>query len=522
MRPTSLRPAPRGQEPVRPAPPREPPWPWLGLWAVVAVVVGALVRVLGPAVLDPDEYAAALYFDDLVHGRRLQEFLLSAPKPLLTLVHGLAWTVTHDWRAGTALTVAAFALAVAALARAAWRLAGAPAALAVAISLVGSGALVLQVARGNSVVWAAAGWAVALDALARPRRRWGVAAAALLLAGLARAETWLLLPPAALLGLLAWRRGQRRALLLLVPLAAPLLWLGHDYLLAGDALYSLKVPERYTDLISGRQVIPPAAWLEAVARRYGRSPPLAALALLGAAWLARRRAWTWLAGLGLITLGTLTLFGLEAWRGTYVSFRYYDPADAGVRVLGALGAAWLATAALARLRRREPGRPARPFRDGAAAAGAAAVVMAAACWPLAPVGGGVGPTLDQAARSSRNTASAIRALRPVARSPSAVLVVSGPQRYRVVLELGLPLQRVRDLYLAALDQPLERALAGASAVYHDRGGDQPAARFAPLEVTSPARLGALEVEPLLADPGRGLYVLRIGPARGDLAPSPSD
>src|SRR6266540_2585209 len=462
MRPTSLRPAPRGQEPVRPAPPREPPWPWLGLWAVVAVVVGALVRVLGPAVLDPDEYAAALYFDDLVHGRRLQEFLLSAPKPLLTLVHGLAWTVTHDWRAGTALTVAAFALAVAALARAAWRLAGAPAALAVAISLVGSGALVLQVARGNSVVWAAAGWAVALDALARPRRRWGVAAAALLLAGLARAETWLLLPPAALLGLLAWRRGQRRALLLLVPLAAPLLWLG------------------------------------------------------------RRRAWTWLAGLGLITLGTLTLFGLEAWRGTYVSFRYYDPADAGVRVLGALGAAWLATAALARLRRREPGRPARPFRDGAAAAGAAAVVMAAACWPLAPVGGGVGPTLDQAARSSRNTASAIRALRPVARSPSAVLVVSGPQRYRVVLELGLPLQRVRDLYLAALDQPLERALAGASAVYHDRGGDQPAARFAPLEVTSLARLGALEVEPLLADPGRGLYVLRIGPARGDLAPSPSD
>src|SRR6266511_2302212 len=190
MRPTSLRPAPRGQAPVRPAPPREPPWPWLGLWAVVAVVVGALVRVLGPAVLDPDEYAAALYFDDLVYGRRLQEFLLSAPKPLLTLVHGLAWTVTHDWRAGTALTVAAFALAVAALARAAW-----------------------------------------------------------LLAGLARAETWLLLPPAALLGLLAWRRGQRRALLLLVPLAAPLLWLGHDYLLAGDALYSLKVPERYTDLI---------------------------------------------------------------------------------------------------------------------------------------------------------------------------------------------------------------------------------------------------------------------------------
>jgi hypothetical protein len=521
MRPTSVRPELKGQPPVLPAPPREPLWPWLALWAAVAAAVGALARLPGPAVLDPDEYAAALYFQDLVHGHRLEEFLLSAPKPLLTLVHGLAWTVTHDWRTGTALTVAAFALAVTMLARAAWRLAGIPAAVAAAISLVASGALILQVARGNSVVWAAAGWAVALDALARPRRRWGVAAAALLLAGLARAETWLLLPPAALLGLLAWRRGERRALMLLLPLAAPLLWLGHDYLLAGDAQYSLKVPERYTDLISGRQVIPPAAWLATVARRYGHSPLQAALALLGAAWLVRRRAWTWLAGLGLITVGTLTLFGAEAWRGTYVSFRYYDPADAGVRMFAALGAAWLATAALAWLR-RGPGRVAGPGRAAPVAAGAAAVVIAAACWPLAPIGGGVGPTLDRAARSSRNTASAIRALRPVASSPSAVLVVSGPQRYRVVLELGLPLDRVRDLYLDGRNQPLERALSGASAVYHDRGGDQPAARFVPLEVTSPARLGALGVEPLLADPGRGLYVLRIGPVRGDLAGGPSD
>jgi hypothetical protein len=525
MRPTTLRRTVTGGGPAHRAT-REPVWPWPALLVAVAAVTAALVRLPGPAVLDPDEYAAALYFDDLVHGRRLHEFLLSAPKPLLTLVHGLAWTVAHDWRAGTALTVAAFALAVAALARAAWRLAGAPAALAVAMSLVGSSALVLQVARGNSVIWATAGWAVALDALARPRRRWGVAAAALLLAGLARAETWLLLPPVALLGLLAWRRGDRRALLLLVPLAAPLLWLGHDYLLAGDALYSLKVPERYTDLVSGRQVVPPAAWLGTVARRYARSPLLAALALLGAIWLVRRRAWTWLAGLGVITLGTLILFGIEAWRGTYVSFRYFDPADTGVRVLGALGAAWLATAALARARRRGPARPARNGSASAipvlVAAGAAGAVMAAACWPLVPVGGGVGSTLDRAVRSSRNTASAIRALRPVAASPASVLVVSGPQRYRIVLELGLPLERVRDLYLGALAQPLGRAVSGAAAVYHDSGGDQPAARFAPLEVTSAATVGAIRIEPLLTDPGRGLYVLRVVPARADLARTPSD
>jgi hypothetical protein len=148
--------------------------------------------------------------------------------------------------------------------------------------------------------------------------------------------------------------------------------------------------------------------------------------------------------------------------------------------------------------------------------------MAAACWPLAPLGGGVGPTLDRSGRSSRNTAAAIRALRPVAAAPGSVVVVSGPQRYRVALELGLPLERVRDLYLGALGQPLERALDGAAAVYHDRGGDQPPERFAPLEVTSAARLGTLQLEPLAIDPGHGLYVFRIGPARADLARSTSD
>jgi hypothetical protein len=517
MNATESRPRVLGQL-ARAAPAGWALWPWAALWLAVAGGTAALVRLAGPAVLDPDEYAAALYFDDLVHGRRLGEFLLSAPKPLLTLVHGLAWTATHDWRAGTALTVAAFALAVTALARAVWRLAGPAAALAVTVAMVGSSALVLQVARGNSVIWALAGWAVALDALARPRRRWGLAAAALLLAGLARAESWLLLPPAAVLGLVAWRRGERRALLLLAPLAAPLLWAGHDLLLAGDALYSLKVPERYTEVVSGRQVIPPAGWIELLARRYARSPLLGALALLGVVWLARRRSWLWLGGIGALTVGTLALLGAEAWRGTYISFRYYDPADAGVRVLGALGVAWLAAAALAWLGRRRQAR-ARLAAAGAVVAGA---VMAAACWPLAPLDAGVGPTLDRADRSSRNTASAIRALRPVAAAPASVVAVSGPQRYRVVLELGLPLERVRDLYLGTLAQPLEQALAGAAAVYHDRGGDQPAPRFGPLELTGTGRLGVLEVEPLLTDPGQGLYVLQVRPGPADVARSPPD
>ena len=88
---------------------------------------------------------------------------------------------------------------------------------------------------------------IALDALTResdPGPAWALAAGALFLAGLARAESWLLLPLAAGYGLLAWRRGERRAAVLALPLAAPLLWLAHDWLLTGDPLFAVRVPGR--------------------------------------------------------------------------------------------------------------------------------------------------------------------------------------------------------------------------------------------------------------------------------------
>jgi hypothetical protein len=476
------------------------------LWLAVGGVTAALVRVAGPAVLDPDEHAATRYFQLLVHRQRLGELVLSAPKPLLTVVDGVAWTLTHDWRAVTAVTVAAFALAVVTLARAAARLAGPLVAAAVVVGLASSAALVLQVARGNSVIWALAGWGVAADALARRRRRWGVAGVALLLASLARAESWLLLPPVAALALLGWRRGERRALLLLLPLSAPLLWFGHDVALSGDALYSLRVPERYSDLISGRQAIPPGRWLALLGRRYGRSPLLDVLAAAGVAWLLRRRAWPWLVGLGALTIGLLALLGVDAWHGTYISYRYFDPADAGVRVLAAFGSAWLWP--LTRTARHPAGATRR------AAGGAAALaLMVAACWPLAPADQSVRATLARGEALSRNAASAIRVLRPLAAAPGTVLAVSGPQRLRVAVELGLPLGRVRDLLVATQTQPLDRALSGSDAVFHDTAGDQPAARFAPLTLAAPGRVGALLATPLLADPGRGLYVLRLRPAR---------
>jgi hypothetical protein len=571
-------------------------WSWPLLWLAVAAATALLVRLPGPATLDPDEHAAALYFDRLVHGQRLEEPLLSAPKPLLTGVHGLAWALLHDWRVLEALAVAAFALAVVCLARAARRLAGAPAAVATVVAVVGSGPLVLQAARGNSLVFAMAGWAVALDALTRcppqpgpaasrlgpgpavatavaaprgrgpavatavaaprgrgpavatavaaPRGRgqaaapaedrfgpdpagaaatgcrpaWGVAAAALALAALARAETWPLLPLAAAWGVVAWRRGERRAALLLLPLAAPLLWFAHDWLLTGDPLYTLRIPDRYTDLVAGRQVVAPASWLALVGRRYAASPLLLGLAAVGVVWLARRRAWVWLAGLGVATVGLLSLLGLEAWRGTYVSWRYFDPADLAVRLAAAIAAGRMATALVGRLAatrvgavtggRLPVGGPGNRL-DGGVAAVLGVLLVGVACWPLAPADPLVGSTLDRDTGLSRNAATAVGTLRPVAAEPGAVLTLSGPQRVRVALELGLPLGRARDLFLATRAEPLDRALAGSAAVFHDADGDRPPERFAPLSVTSPTTVGSVEVEPLRTDPGRGLYVLRV-------------
>jgi hypothetical protein len=502
-----------------------PGWAWALVWAALTVAVGLAVRLPGPATLDPDEHAAVLYFDRLVAGEGLEDPLLSSPKPLLTVVHGLAWHTARDWRLLEAVTVAAFALAVVCLARAAARLGGLAAAAATVVAVAGSGPLVLQAARGNSLVFALAGWSVALDALTgsvpggpragRGRDRggseaaWGVAAAALTAAGLARAETWLLLPVAAGYGVVAWRRGQRRALWLLLPLAAPLLWLAHDWLLTGDPLYGIRVPGRYTDLVSGRQVVPPGEWAAQVARRYGADPLLLGLGVVGGIWLVRRRAWVWVAGVGVMGAGVLALLGVQAWQGTYISWRYFDPADVALRLTAAIGAAALAGVVGNRLEGRL-GRPSRGRWAGPAAVVGAVLLVGVACWPLAPADPLVDSTLDRDRRLSANAATAIDALRPLATQPGTVITASGPQRVRVALELGLPLDRVRDLFLDTRTAPLDQALAGSAAIFHDADGDRPTERFAPLSTTTDTWVGSLRLAPLRTDRRVGLYVLGIG------------
>ncbi len=131
------------------------------------------------------------------------------------------------------------------------------------------------------------------------------------------------------------------------------------------------------------------------------------------------------------------------------------------------------------------------------------LLVGLACWPLAPGDPLVDSTLDRDTRLSANTATAIAVLGQVAAEPGTVVTVSGPQRVRVAVELGLPLDRVRDLFLAGRSAPLDRALAGSAAVFHDADGDRPAERFAPLSTTTRTRVGEVELVPLRTDPEQG-------------------
>lgn len=79
---------------------------------VGVIVVALVIRPLDTTTIDPDAAASVLYFQRLVAGQRLEAFVPTTPKPLLTLVDGTTWSLLHDWRALTWETLLAFGVAV--------------------------------------------------------------------------------------------------------------------------------------------------------------------------------------------------------------------------------------------------------------------------------------------------------------------------------------------------------------------------------------------------------------------------
>lgn len=515
------------------------PWVLAGLAGLLgAAVLWIVVQPLAGVVNDTDAATTVLYFDRIVHGQHLEALTPTTPKPLLTLIYGVAWTVTGDWRTLTVLTVLAGGAVVAMAARLAARLGGIGAAAIVTIGILAWPDFALEVGRGNSFVWGLALWLLAGVLMTADRPRPWLAGFALLLAGLARTETiWLLaaaMACGAWVGIQAIRGADRAQLrtalpLLLGALALPLACL-HDFLLTGRPLYWLGVPGAYTALAyPDLKSISP---LEAVRKEIVYFEPAAALlllALVGGVWLmlSRRRAMA--VTLAFLAGGVLLTLVLLAWRAIYISVRYYEEADAAILLAAAVGAAALIGWSLERV----PGRAAGCDRPRIFAPGLIAAVLAigvvAVDVPLGTVDGQVAPSRQAYAAletaipnlssllvgAEGKTTTVRGANYPVADMSSCRVFVPRPFVPVVSVETGVPVTALGDSYLGFRDG--KYPLKPGQWVLHIAAVDGSGGVYAPFEHALPTVLEAadgqsLSIVPVMADPQRGLWLDRVDAA----------
>jgi hypothetical protein len=496
--------------------------PALLLFGAALVVGLELARPFRAASIAYDSQAAVLYFDRIVTGRQLEDFVPTTSKPLLTALFGPLFAVSHDWRALAWLTLAVEALAVTLAAGLAWRIGGPVSGVFVGVALANNAGLLFDVGYALATPYALAAWALAGLALSGPRPRYALAGIALAIAALARIET-LVVIAATTLGLAAtWLWHARRRLpppparAWLVPvlgaLAVPIIAV-HDQLLAGDPLLWTKVSAIYTERTA--QHVPTA--FEVVQALVGRYWGMGALSLLAAIGIVRLlaagRPWpayvlvAQIAGIGLFLVSI-------AARHIYVTIRYATTIDVGVIFAAGLGLAVIGIAVgewppLARVMGW--------LRDRAPRATGALAIAAVALLLTGPYTR-QNPELRTVVRASLETAAASdRALSALAEgmdqpcadaTTSPRLIAHGSIRPRLAVELGRPLQDIIGLTPQALDAALD-APVPCAVILHVRAADGERPGWAVLELSEPHDVDGVRFEPLLADPTAGLWVVSV-------------
>ena len=268
-----------------------PSLPWVLLFIVA--FGGAFVLVLPVRVgqVGYDTAASVLYFDRLLAGRHLESFVAATPKPLLTVVDGFLHAATGDWRPISWLALAVYALDVVLAGVLARRLAGPVAAAFVAVGVAGTWALLEDASAAYAVGPAVLFWLLAGLLTTAPRPRYGLAGVALLLAGLARFETLILVGLIASV-LVGWRlaaalgrkeRPPSRAWLLLLGFLALPIQMLHDVLLTGDPFWSERVPVLVSE--AGSPLIGVGGAIRLILNHYAPWAILVVLAALGVALL---------------------------------------------------------------------------------------------------------------------------------------------------------------------------------------------------------------------------------------------
>jgi hypothetical protein len=509
------------------------------LFGISLVAAAALYRPWNTPAIGFDSTASVLFFDRLAAHQTLEAFVGSTPKPLMTLVYGLAFNLFHDWRLVSVVATVEFAAMVVAVAALAWRTSGPVAAGAAAFGLLGCELLLLDGALTYANPWAILFWALAGLALTESSPRFGLAGVALFLATLMRAETIIILALAAVV-LVAWRllprrcipgglRPPMRSTLLLVGfLALPVMVL-HDWLLTSNGFFWLDV-SAIASRADPSSVETPLQVARDLARHYAEAWPLALPAVVAVIDLVRRRRYVVLLGLVACGPGVIAFLEVLAVRNVYVSYRYTIPADATLILTAALGADAIVRflAGLARRRGAFGGRRRDRLAVVVAAVAIGAVISAALVRPygldsatLATIDGyrtlqtnyeRLLPTITaaEAALPDRPT-WALADNQHYFTGPPPRLYVPPLLSARIAIDLGLPVWAVRAGPLRGDPSVLQVALPAIAYIDARQGGDPPD-QDRPFEVDRTTRVGRVIVEPIVALPGEGLWVVKLSPA----------
>lgn len=498
----------------------------VALGSIAAAIAFVAIRAWLPGTNDPDSMSSVLYFQRIGSGQHLEVTVLTTPKPLLTLVFGLTWNLVHDWRAIVWETILIHGIGVALATRLAIRVGGLPAGLFVATALIASAPELAEVSQANSLPWVLVGWLTAGLAVTSTRRRFGIAGVALLLAGLVRVETWLILGAATVaLVMLAvavvrsrapeWPAARSALPLMAAWLAVPI-QLMHDYLLTGNPLYWLTVPGAYTALVEPNlRPIGPLGFGHML---------LLLLAAVGAWHLMATRRWSVLVGLAGLIGGVLLLLGSLAARGTYVSDRYYEEPDLGLLLAAGIGIGAIVSVV---------------WRRVAGALSVAGVRIAAVAVPVVmavslSLPGPLTPALQHRLRALQTASGDLDAVMPLLRQimnsvqgpapPAtggakgfttvdplrATAYVPRPLQRRIAIELDVELTRLADWTSASRIARPERLLVPGQYVFHDVNVDVTPAWFRRVDVATEAHLRELHLALLAYKPG-AYWLVRVEP-----------
>lgn len=491
----------------------------------VAIAVGAeLARPFRSAPIAFDSQAAVLYFDRIASGSRLEAFLTTTPKPLLTLIFGLLHSTFHDWRYIAWVTLATNGVAIVLTAALAHRIGGSIAAAFVGLALVDNASLLFDVGYALATPFALLGWAIAGLAVTAPRPRYAIAGLGLAFAALARVETLVVIGVVIVaIGWASWAPAPRRYRVAtpprgawLVPavglLALPIM-LVHDLLLTGDPLYWMGVAGRFADQTTAHIPTPLEIFKDLVVRYWGMGA-LMVLATIGAVRLVLGRHLGIIVGLVGLGPGIAAFLVLLAMRGIFVPIRYVAPVDVAVAFAAGLGVGAISVTLL-----RQP--PLARWMDrltgsvgGAATVAAAAVLAVLLSGPYWQTNSTIRATIRERLQLAIDADAAVPVIRAElaaagrAVAGDAQVLAASAIRPRLIVDLGLSIQAVGGVVVDRVD-PAAGYPAPGQVVLHSRAGDPAVDGWAIFEIDEPRTVGSVTLDPLLADPAAGLWVISI-------------